>query len=334
MIISWLAKSSSGTELPIPFEELIQLQQTLTELSTVVATMLCLIRDFMKSHLYTALELHDNRLTEAVHIITYASIRFYGAWIAESLEDSEELIYKHDMLPFLICYKPNVAKDVNGYLEKLSISAERVTQDSRTLDPLHFLLPGILQITTNAKAAYAIMDNAEVQQRIFAFTCDLCRRIDVDYESVPTLSLCLGILINTLMLNRDRTRTIARYASQWIHALKFIMPMTCAYGTIFTQNKRFCQDLTQYELYLHLACTSLLIGTIFLQHEDAMHHELPSQLDAFIQPFNDSVRNLKAHPPEFTDDSVQDLYEIVKSLSDKFTFKSEHGSNTKESEFS
>nr|CCA14898.1 conserved hypothetical protein [Albugo laibachii Nc14] len=333
VIISWLANSSSEIELLVPCEALLQIQQTLTELSRIVATMLCLTRDFMKSHLYSALELHNTQFADAVHTITYASIRFYGAWIAESLEDSEALIYKHNMLPFLICYKSNSIKDVNDHLEELEIRAvndcdSKIMQNSMTLDPLHFLLPGILQITANVKAAHVIMDDSKVLRRLFAFTCEVCRRIDAAYESAPTLTLCLGIFINILMLNRQRDVSTIQYASEWIHALKFIVPMTCASGTFLTGNEKSWQQLDQYELILHLVCTSLLIGTMFLWNQDAMEYDLLSQVNAFIKPFNNIVQDLKAHPPSSNDDSVKDLYEIFECLSSEFSFKSNHATNT------
>lgn len=166
--------STNGIEdNTISYKVLLQMKQTFSELFLTVAETLSLCRDFMTSQLFAELQAQNWSLMDQYHLIVCATLRLFGAWMAEDPECFEEQ-YVH-LIPFLVCYKPAsslICKSTSVIQEFEPAGSESDGDSHKTpqatdavdgsLDPLHFLLPGLLQVSESSNASTLMVTNGQI----------------------------------------------------------------------------------------------------------------------------------------------------------------------------
>ncbi|DBA02392.1 TPA: hypothetical protein N0F65_007211 [Lagenidium giganteum] len=326
-------------EMMLPYDILLDMKQTFNQMFAVVLELLTLARDYMKTHRYHQLEDEKASSVEQLNAVVYASIRVIGAWIAEDTESSEDQIV--DLIPFLLCYQPvhadNSAMDASNPEDALDSDGEVDSDDELDhvqqrrqddLDQLHFLLPGLLQLSATPKVAKAFSGNPEVLRRLMHFCCKLCTDMadgTSAYGSLPTLNMCLGVLINLILISggddntgKESSAMVISNATEWFRSLTFLLPMVCACGAQIMEDQTISQedraDDDRYLLLLHATCIVLLIASHF--SEKKLH---PCRLHAsvvdLVQPFNAIMTWISSHPPHPKAESTSDLFQLVRNIS-------------------
>lgn len=347
MIITGLV-ANSDDEPMLPYEILIEMKGTFNQIFVVVLEFLTLARDFMKTHRFRDQTENQAHGVDQLHAVVYASIRVVSAWIAEDSDTGVDQVI--DLVPFLVCYKINThenapepsalhaedwdsddevdsddeIQDVTRKMEQMISSA----QQEAALDQLHFLLPGLLQISALPHGASTMLEDAEVLRRILGFCCKLCSDIaegSSEYGSLPTLTLSLGILINLFLIGgQDDAKTSSTGSSsipnalEWFRALNFLLPVACASGnTLAAQGDLTLEDRgddDRYIMVLHAVCVVLLI-TGHLQDLRQPPCRFPPAVLQLVAPFNAIIDWLTKNPPDADSESTMDLFELVRMLS-------------------
>lgn len=347
MIITGLVANAED-ELLLPYEILIEMKGTFSQIFVVVLEFLTLAREYMKTHRFREQTESQKPGVDQLHAIVYASIRVVSAWIAEDSDTGVDQVI--DLIPFLVCYKitthdnalePSAFHaedwdsddevDSDDEIDDATRKMEQMissSQQEATLDQMHFLLPGLLQISALPQGASTMLEDVEVLRRVLGFCCKLCTDIaerSSEYGSLPTLTLSLGILINLFLIGgKDDPKASAAGSSQipnaleWFRALNFLLPVACASGnTLAAQGDLTPEhrgDDDRYIMVLHAVCVVLLI-TGHLQDLRQCPCRFPLPLLQLVTPFNAIIDWLRTNPPDADSESTMDLFELVRMLS-------------------
>lgn len=328
--------ASVDEDTGLPLDVVLQLKSAFADAVGVILEHLTAARDFIKTHRYQDLLQNESEAVYQLDAIVFASVRVASAWLAEDSDTSINAVL--DLLPFLVCYKPlahhgtvttqasavtndfdsEEAIDSDDEVDALSdlLQAAAQTRDGDVgIDQLHFLLPGLLQISAMADGAQVLAEDVEVLKRVLQFCCTLCTSIASGHEhvgGVTTLTLCLGVLMNVLLL-RDTSATALPHANEWYRALSFLVPVACASGgylmeeTALTEDERGDDD--RYVMVLHVLCVVLLIHST-----SSRTSTVPAAVTRLMPQFNRVVAWMQAHPPDASSESAMDLLELCRGL--------------------
>ncbi|RHY30731.1 hypothetical protein DYB32_004057 [Aphanomyces invadans] len=188
---------------------LLQLKEVLGQVFTVVIEFITTCRDALRSsHLTFSMKDLDP--------IVLATIRVLGAWMAEETDLLTDQLVA--LVPFLVTYSPTSSMPVYpmSNVEEPWDSDDEVDDESSApslatgTDVMQFLLPGLLQLTATDGGATAVATDDAVLQKILQFTGVVCTRMVAEStassahgdlgEGVGTLTMCLGICLNVLLL--------------------------------------------------------------------------------------------------------------------------------------
>ncbi|RHY40962.1 hypothetical protein DYB38_005480 [Aphanomyces astaci] len=174
---------------------LLQLKDSLGQVFTVVIEFLTTCRDALAS---SNLTFPRNDLDP----IVVATIRVLGAWMAEETDLlADQLV---ELVPFLVTFTPTSLPPIPSTDEQPWDSDDEADDLSTAPDPtdvVPFLLPGLLQLTASDAGAAAVATNDAVLQRIMQFTGVVCNQmIAAGNEGVGSLTMCMGIYLNVLLL--------------------------------------------------------------------------------------------------------------------------------------
>ncbi|KAL4136972.1 hypothetical protein PRIC2_000500 [Phytophthora ramorum] len=351
MIISGLV-SNCESELVLPYDILLEMKGTFNQVFVVVLELLTLVRDYIQTHRYR--ELRESHSESVYHLdaVICASVRIVSAWIAEDSDTSVDLVIQ--LVPFMVCYKPLLAwvaddgtqpfrsdssnqlvdsddeidsDDEVDAVSQMMQKAAVIHKADSSIDQLHFLLPGLLQLSALPDGASIMSENVDVLRRLMQFCCTICADIadgNTEFVSVSTLTLCLGILINLILIRGGNESAGGSQKSgmpnavEWFRALTFLLPVACASGSRLMADK----DLTvenrgeddRYVMLLHVVCVVLFIVSHF---QDRKQHpcRLPAAIASLVTPFNHIVDWIVAHPPDAKAESTADLFELMRVLS-------------------
>lgn len=350
MIISGLVYSYES-EHTLPYDILLKTKETFNQLFEVVLEHLTLARDFVQTHRYQ--ELCKSRADSTYHLdaVICASVRIVSAWLAEDSDTYVDVVMQ--LVPFMVCYKPLLAcaaddeNEILGLKGNQSIdSDDEVDSDDEidavsqmmqkaavihkvdsSIDQLHYMLPGLLQLSALPDGASIMSENVNVLRRLMQFCCTICADIadgKTEFANVSTLTLCLGILINLVLIRGGNASTTQSQkskisnAQEWFRALTFLLPVACTSGSRLMTDKKLtrenCGEDDRYVMLLHLVCVVLFIASHF---QDKKGHpcRLPAAIANLIPPFNSIVTWLVAHPPNANVESTADLFELMRVLS-------------------
>jgi hypothetical protein len=346
-VIAGIVSSADG-EMVLPYDILLQLKQSFADTFTVVLEHLTAVRDFMKTHRYKDLVARNSPTVLQLDAVAFASVRVTSAWLAEDSDTCAKQAI--DLLPFLVCFKPLAqhepasnqlgsepdsddeevdSDDEVDVVAEVMRNATRIHEDDAQIDQLHFLLPGLLQISAMPEGGQAIAENVDVLRRILRFCCTLCANIssgEEQFGGIPTLTLCLGILMNLMLLRSSnveitksgRAASPLPNAVEWYRALSFLLPVACASGSHMMTEATLPDDERgeddRYVMVLHVACVILLIASNF-QDKKTRPCELSPIIGKLVGPFNDTVAWMMAHPPDASSESASDLHELCRGLS-------------------
>lgn len=337
-LIASLGDDDENAPLLLPYDVLLDLKHALVQLFGVVFEFLTLAREYMQTHRFRELSARSAASVAQLDAVVYASVRVVSAWVAEDPDACmAELVA---LAPFLVLYEPlaqaaRVATsemDSDDELDSDDEVAEVDDHDARAMpqsvDPLHFLLPGLLQLSATPDGAAALAHgDVAVLRRLLRFSCGLCASVsstdveDDEQVSLPTLTLALGMLVNLLMEKDSdssaHTTHSVPHASEWRRALAFLLPLACASGAAVVHDPALTIDNRgdddQYVMLLHVVCVVLLIAT---ETSASGAHPQPSPtLKALVAPFHELVAWLVRHPPSTNSEASSDLFELVRMLS-------------------
>ncbi|RLN36555.1 hypothetical protein BBJ28_00021559 [Nothophytophthora sp. Chile5] len=351
MIISGLV-SNYDSELMLPYDVLLEMKGAFNQVFVVVLELLTLARDYMQTHRYR--ELREAHAESVYHLdaVVCASVRVVSAWIAEDSDTSVDLVIQ--LVPFMVCYRPLLSwaeasvqaskiennqfervdsddeidsdDEVDAVAQMMQKAAEIHTTDS-SIDQLHFLLPGLLQLSALPDGATIMSEDVQVLRRLMQFCCTVCAEIadgTSEFANVSTLTLCLGILINLILIrggNGDAEVGPAASvpnALEWFRALTFLLPVGCASGSRLMTDKSLTEEKRgeddRYVMLLHVVCVVLFIASHF-QEKKQHPCSLPAAIAGLVTPFNQIVAWITEHPPDAKTESTSDLFELVRVLS-------------------
>lgn len=342
--------TSDSDNLVLPYDVLLSMKTTFGEVFGVVLTFMTLARDYMQSHRYRELkESHDESIYK-LDAVVRASIRVIGAWLAEDSDTSVDVVVQ--LLPFMVCYtplqsdtplqgshshlQPHVvdsddeidSDDEVDELASLIKSVAATDYQDAGIDQLHFLLPGLLQISALPEGAAALSEEEQVLRRLMRFTCTLCVNIadgTTEFGNISTMTLCLGILINLILIrggNEDGGSSSAASRlpneAEWFRSLAFLLPVACASGSRLVNDSELTMEARgeddRYVMLLHVVCVVLFIASNF-QDKKRQPTRLPESIPRLVPPFNAIVSWIVAHPPDVKSESTLDLFELVRVLS-------------------
>lgn len=343
--------SSDVDNLVLPYEVLLQMKTTFAETFAVILEFVTLASEYTQTHRYRELKEEQDSSVPKLDAVICASIRVVGAWIAEDSDSSVDVVIK--VLPFMICYTPlsttvgseDVAAtrgnqgavdsddeldsddEVNALASLVKNVVDTEVRDP-SIDQLHFLLPGLLQISALPEGAAALSEDGEVLRRLMRFTCTICAEIadgTAEFGSISTMTLCLGVLINLILVRGgDGAEADARKDSglpnavEWFRSLAFLLPVACASGSRLVNDSELTMEARgeddRYVMLLHVVCVVLFIASHF---QDRNRHpaRLPESVARLVAPFNSIVAWIIGHPPAVNSESTLDLFELVRVLS-------------------
>lgn len=353
LVISGLV-ATEGDSLVLPYDALLQMKTTFADAFAVILELVTLAQEYMQTHRYRDLKTSQAPSVYQLDAVVCASIRIVGAWIAEDSDTSVDIVVK--LLPFMVCYSPlespgaqpeaaaatssvrfeevdsddeiDSDDEVDAVAEVVKKAASIEAED-QAIDQLHFLLPGLLQFSALPEGAAVLSDDAEVLRRLMRFTCTICAEIadgNSEYGSISSMTLCLGILINLILVRggngeQDESSSLESglpNGVEWFRSLEFLLPVACASGSRLMSDK----DLTmedrgeddRYVMLLHVVCVVLFIASHF---QDRSRHptRLPASVGRLVSPFNTVVSWITDHPPDVSSESALDLFELVRVLS-------------------
>lgn len=350
MVISGLV-SNYDSEFVLPYDILIEMKGTFNQVFVVVLELLTLIRDYVQTHRYR--QLRESHAESVYHLdaIICASVRIVSAWIAEDSDTSVDLVIQ--LVPFMVCYKPLLAWvtedgaqslkpesnqiidvdaeiDTNDEVDAVSQMMQKAAMIQKTdssIDQLHFLLPGLLQLSALPDGASIMSENVDVLRRLMQFCCTICADIadgNTEFANVSTLTLCLGILINLILIRGGNECTGASQTSsvpnapEWFRALTFLLPVACASGSRLMADKDLTEDNRgeddRYVMLLHVVCVVMFIVSHF---QDKKLHpcRLPAAVANLVTTFNHIADWIVEHPPDVKAESTTDLFELMRVLS-------------------
>ncbi|KAL7683071.1 putative neurochondrin [Plasmopara halstedii] len=355
LIISGLVSSNKG-KLTLPYDILFEIKGTFSQIFMVVFELLTLAQDYVQTHRYQELrKAHADSISHLDAVIC-ASLRIVSAWIAEDSDTHAELVMQ--LLPFLVCYKSSLAWTMNDDSEncklksiqscnsdeeidsdddvdvdavsRIRLKAAMIYKTDSSIDQLHFLLPGLLQLSALSDGASIMSKNVKVLQRLMQFCCTICADFadgKNEFAAVSTLTLCLGILINLILICGGNDSAAQSHKSgmpnalEWFHALTFLVPVACACGSQLIADKNIDdksrREDDRYEMLLHIVCLVLLIVRHF-QHKERHPYRLPVVVANLDTSFSSIVAWIVDHPPSATTESIADLYELMRVLSIQF----------------
>ncbi|CAH0477777.1 unnamed protein product [Peronospora belbahrii] len=350
MVISGLV-SNYDSELVLPYDILLEMKGTFNQIFVVVLELLTLVRDYVQTQRYR--ELRESHAESVYHLdaVICASIRIVSAWIAENSDTSMDLVIQ--LVPFMVCYKPLLAwvaqdatqcyksessqivdsddeidsDDEVDAVSQMMQQAAVIHKTDSSIDQLHFLLPGLLQLSALPDGASIMSENVDVLRRLMQFCCTTCADIadgNTEFANVSTLTLCLGILINLILIRGGNESTGALQTSgvpnalEWFRALTFLLPVACASGSRLMADK----DLTvehrgeddRYVMLLHVVCVVMFIVSHF-QDKKCHPCRLPAAIASLVTPFNCIADWIVEHPPDAKAESTTDLFELMRVLS-------------------
>lgn len=355
-LVASLDSEDDDSASMLPSDILLEMKQSFGQVFAVILEFLVLAREYMKTHRFRELQERSAASVYQLDAVVYASVRVVSAWIAEDSDSCMEQLV--DLVPFLVLYEPlphaaaappsglineedsDVDSDdeldsddeVNGMVMK---SGAATQSGESNIDQLHFLLPGLLQISATPEGAKAMSDDLAVLRRLMRFCCTLCTDIadgTNEFGSLPTLTLALGMLINLLLATNRNDEEEQRTpsgglpnATEWFRALSFLLPLACASGSEVASDKSLTTEDRgeddRYVVLLHVACVILLISS----HSDRQRersvssHRGPVGIANLVVPFNGIVSWLTTHPPDPSSESSMDLFELVRILSMRST---------------
>ncbi|KAI9922555.1 hypothetical protein PsorP6_002643 [Peronosclerospora sorghi] len=346
MIISGLV-SNYESELVLPYDILLEMKAAFNQVFVVVLELLTLIRDYVQTHRYR--ELRETHAESIFHLdaVICASVRVVSAWIAEDSDTSVDLVIQ--LVPFMVCYKPLLAwvtEDGESTSDQLGDSDDEMDLDDKvdavsqmlhkaavilktdsSIDQLHFLLPGLLQLSALPNGAFIMSENVDVLRRLMQFCCTICADIadgNTEFVNVSTMTLCLGILINLILIRGENESNGASQvpgvpnALEWFRALKFLLPVACASGSRLMADDALTVEIRgeddHYVMLLHIVCVVLFIMSHF-QDKKCHPCRLPTAIASLVTQFNNIVQWVVEHPPGAKIESTANLFELVRVLS-------------------
>lgn len=355
MVIGALVESlgddeNEDREPMLPYELLLEMKQSFNQAFAVILEFLTLAREFMKTHRYRDLRERHTVSVFQLDAVVYASVRVVAAWIAEDSDSGMEQLV--DLLPFLVLYEPliQVADGVNAVREEgddieeldsddgldsddeVEVEEDQLIQSADpNIDQLHFLLPGLLQLSATSDGARALSQDTAVLKRVLKFCCSLCAQIADSSgnngrgPSLPTLTLALGMLVN-LLLGKDDDEDHDERAPQklpnvieWQRALSFLLPLACASGSAAMHDAALATEPRgeddQYVMLLHVECVVLLIASHANSSKTNSSQSNGCKVAKLVAPFNEIVKWTLSHPPDEASESAMDLFELVRILS-------------------
>uniref|UniRef100_K3WK99 Neurochondrin n=1 Tax=Globisporangium ultimum (strain ATCC 200006 / CBS 805.95 / DAOM BR144) TaxID=431595 RepID=K3WK99_GLOUD len=345
----------SGNTSMLPYEILLEMKQSFGQAFAVILEFLTLAREYMKTHRYRELLERSEDSVYQLDAVVYASVRVVSAWIAEDSDSCMDQLV--DLVPFLVLYEPltqtsvapsgstvatgaNEESDVDSddeldsddEMESPGSGSMVPSGESTTIDQLHFLLPGLLQISATREGAMAMAQDLAVLRRVLRFCCSLCASLsdgaNEQMVSLPTLTLALGMLVNLLLVfnegDEEQSVVMANSkdrlpnASEWLRALSFLLPLACASGSDVMNDQALSMEDQgeddRYVMLLHVVCAVLLIAS----HSDKnLKREASTNKNAvakLVAPFNAVVSWLASRPPDPSSESSMDLFELVRIL--------------------
>ncbi|KDO27317.1 hypothetical protein SPRG_07566 [Saprolegnia parasitica CBS 223.65] len=209
---------------------LAQLQDALSEFFTVVLQFLTTSRDFLATF-PTSL---------ALDMVVYASIRVFGAWLAEESDFCQADVLQ--LLPFLLQYQPSLLTD-----ESTKPPTPLLT------DPLHFLLPGLLSLSADEAVATALLDDDAVLQRLLQFGVGVCANADTP----GVVTMCLGVYMNLLLIGSPSFTAKAHFQK----TLPVYLKLAQLTGQRCMTSRVYDDDATSLLLHLLNYCLLVLLGS-------------------------------------------------------------------------
>lgn len=316
----------------VPIDVLLELKQSFSQAFTVILEFLMLAREYMKTHRYRALKESGAASVVQLDAIVFASVRVVSAWIAEDSDSCMAQLV--ELVPFLVLYEPlgdaaaplehepldsdDDEPDSDDEVDEADANGAAASPGATSIDQLHFLLPGLLQISATAEGAAALTEDVAVLRRLLRFCCSLCSAVDA--SGIPTLTLSLGMLVNLLLEKADgAVSSSARHVSEWRRALSFLMPLACASGSAVMADSTLAADERRGEddrfiLLLHALCVVLLIAGLRPTSASGLRRA-PPPLAKLVAPFNATLKWVARHPPSVESDAATDLFELVRILS-------------------
>ncbi|CAH0485850.1 unnamed protein product [Peronospora farinosa] len=299
MVISGLV-SNYESELVLPYDILLEMKGAFNQIFVVVLELLTLVRDYVQTHRYR--ELRESHAESVYHLdaVICASVRVVSAWIAEDSDTSVDMVIQ--LVPFMVCYKPLLAwvaedgaqplqsgsnqfvdsddeidsDDEVDAVSQMMQNAAVIHKTDSSIDQLHFLLPGLLQLSALPDGASIMSENVDVLRRLMQFCCIICADIadgNTEFANVSTLTLCLGILINLILIRGGNESTGASQtsgvpnASEWFRALTFLLPVACASGSRLMADKNLTAENRgeddRYVMLLHVVCVAESTADLF-----------------------------------------------------------------------
>ncbi|OQR98746.1 hypothetical protein ACHHYP_08155 [Achlya hypogyna] len=281
VVVGWLAGPAAAE---LPAEAVAQLKDALCELFKVVAQFLTTARDFLAT--YTT--------APPLDMVVYASVRVLGAWLAEDSDAIGADVVA--ILPFLLRYTPSAVVDDGAS----DADSDDEDEPPALVDPLHFLLPGLLQLTASDAAASAILDDEGGLARLLQFGAGVCANLAAGEDVVAVLTMCLGVHINLLLLGAPSFTARAQY-QKTLPVFKKLLMLTC---DAVAKDRGYDDD--QYALLLHLInyCLLVMLG--------APKEKTPSP------EMTECLRWVAANPPAIEFEASYDLHELALHLTARY----------------
>lgn len=204
--------TTDGEKEILPDATLLLLQDTFQQVIPMVLQFLVLAKDFVKTHYFMAA---SDSFISFVHSIIYTTIRFLGAWIAEESDVFQDTLM--EIVPFLLTFQPSLSYSDEPLpsFSKLSIvhpnespdSDDEVDQEPEQLqhelpismDPMSFLLPGMLQISATSDVASTIASSMPAQQRLLQYIVRLCLTITTENQPSMDIISMLTMAVSTVL---------------------------------------------------------------------------------------------------------------------------------------
>ncbi|OQR81644.1 hypothetical protein THRCLA_11538 [Thraustotheca clavata] len=300
-VITILSGSSPPSSHPaprwdeLPAEALGQLKDALGQLFTVVVQFMTTVRDFL-----TKFSTSNN-----LDMVVYASSRVLGAWLAEESDFLQSEVIS--ILPFLINYQPTLV-DLEPILNEPDSDDEdngQIIISSAPLDPLHFFLPGLLQLTAVEAGAMVILDDCPTLERILKFGVGLCTEMqekdDEEEKTMALLTMCLGVSINLLMVGTPSLTAISHFQ----RTLRVYMTLVSLVKESVATSKVYNDDASGLLLHLVNYCLLVLLGSA---------KPTTNAYDAFDK----SLKWVLSHPPSLEFESSYDMHELAVHLASRY----------------
>ncbi|TYZ63741.1 hypothetical protein PybrP1_003710 [[Pythium] brassicae (nom. inval.)] len=336
----------AATVSPVSADVLLELKKSFDDVFDVIIEFLTLAREFMKTHRYRALKESAAPAVYQLDAVVFAAVRVTGAWIAEDSDSCMAQLV--ELVPFLVLYEPLAPRSSSDAVALLSPQFEALDsddevdepaevasagagatgepvryEDAEVLDQLHFLVPGLLQLSATTDGASALTEDVAVLRRLLRFCCALCSDVD-DANSVggvPGLTLALGVLLNLLLEKDDAPPppgSAPRHVGEWRRALAFLLPVVCASGLAVMNDCSLSADELGDDdrslMLLHALCVVLLIVEM-RGSSSRSSSRVSAGLARLVAPFNAILAWVARHPPSVENEAATDLFELVRILS-------------------